>query len=100
LIRLLFANVFPQFHYRRGGATQISHYLTRGGASVPLVFISQLGVAGYIPIVTGHPTRSALSSAASFVKHHRDAVAVIAHQGDDVREWGERIYSIPMRWLL
>lgn len=97
MIRLMYANIFPQFHYRPELNSTCSQYLTLGGAWVPLVFKTKWGVIGYIPELNKEASMTSLASARSFLKHYKNSRIIIAHQGDHFQKKNDQIFLIPMK---
>jgi predicted AAA+ superfamily ATPase len=102
LFRLLHANLRQQFYGRLelGMATQVFHYQTRGGASVPLVFRTPKGTIAYSGILERQVTSSVLLSAKSFLKKFPQSIVFIAHQGAEIRQWDAHIWGVPLRLVL
>lgn len=102
LFRLLHANLRPQFfsRFEPGMATQVFHYKTRGGAHLPFVFKTSWGDIAYHAVLERTATASALLSAKSFLKNRPKSIVFIAHQGDEIRLWDDRIWSVPLRTIL
>jgi predicted AAA+ superfamily ATPase len=100
VLRGLYGNILPQFHYRPELQALAYQYRTRGGAVVPLAFKTIHGHLGIIPSLTDEPSPAALGSARSFLeKQARSKVAIISRNGKP-RAWSDRLISLPLSAVL
>jgi predicted AAA+ superfamily ATPase len=98
-VRLAYALVTPQFHYRPALGARPFQYRTRGGAFVPLAFATRRGKLGLIPEPLAGPTNTAVASARSFLRAYPGASVVIAPAGGGVERIAPGILSIPLTRL-
>ncbi len=73
---ILFRNIRLQFSYTAGQEVRYFHYLTRGGARVPLAIQSKEGTVGMLCIESDLPNKSEKQIAASFLKNYADSMVV------------------------
>jgi predicted AAA+ superfamily ATPase len=96
-VRLLYAQLIPQFHYRPELNSVFFQYRSRGGAIVPLAWRTEKQIIGVIPSLDETPSRSAIQSALSFVRAngHGAKVAII-HPGKSMRRIAPMIGTLPI----
>lgn len=99
IVRGLYANLRQELHYRPAPGARISHWRTRNGAEVPLVFDCNHGRLGILATTQEEPAPKTLGSANAFLKRYPKAHVVIACAGGKVQYRGPSTYWVPY-WLL
>jgi predicted AAA+ superfamily ATPase len=99
LVRGIYANLRQELHYRPELAGRISHWLTRDGSEVPLVFESAHGQVGILATLLEEPTAKVLGSVRAFQAHYPKARMVIAHSGKQIHWRSPLQFWIPY-WML
>ncbi len=95
----LFANIFPQFHYRPEIMTQTTHFQTKNNSTIDLVFNGKFGKIGYIAEDDDRASLASKNTATRFTKKHSNSKVFIAHQGKSIHVINEQIFSVPMHLL-
>ncbi len=99
IARGLYANLRQEYHYRPEIGARLSHWRTRNGVEVPLVFSSSEGRLGIIPSASEQPAPKTLGSAQSFLKKFPGAKVIIAYAGSEVVYKTPSMFWVPY-WLL
>lgn len=100
-LRLIHANVLPQFFYRPDSIPRVTRYETRGGASVPIVITTDDGALGFIPSPFSRPSTSAYASTRSFLKSQPRSKVILVVSGEAApKRVDNRVCMIPVRRLL
>lgn len=101
-VSLFYRNFRAQFVYRVGESADAYHYLTRGGARVPLVLKAHNRFVGFFVVHHSNDiTRSMVHSAESFISKFEGARVVFVLKNENRSEMiTETISMVPMTSLL
>ena len=101
-LTLIYRNARAQFAYRIGEHAQYFHYLTRGGAQVPLGIRTAQGVLGIIGVKSRTDINRSLNrSADSFLKkYNHSKVLFLTREGKSVEILNERVGIFPAQVAL
>ena len=99
ICRGLFANLRQEIVYRPEQRGKITHFRTKHGVTVPLVFTTARGTVGIIPTTERQPAPKTLGAALAFAKRHAKERVVIATSGTDVLFRSPQIFQMPY-WVI
>ncbi len=98
---LIFRNIRVQFFYRLNSKYRFSHFLTRGGARVPIVLKSNDERLGFILLKQDFPTASDRATASSFLRAHGTAkIIYLSLTAKKPNCIDDRSIVLPIEWIL